>query len=114
MFPNMNGLDPRRVNSMMKQMGINNEEISAIKVTIETEDGILIINDPSVTKITMQGQSSFQISGTVEKEDKEKTIPLDDIKMVSEAANISEEKSKELLTQTDGDIAQAIEKATSE
>ena len=114
MFPNMNGLDPRRMSSMMKQMGITNDEIPATKVTIETTDGVLVINNPSVTKITMQGQSSFQVSGTVEKIDAEKTIPLEDIKMVSEAANISEDKSKELLLQTDGDIAQAIEKATSE
>ncbi|MDD3178333.1 MAG: nascent polypeptide-associated complex protein [Candidatus ainarchaeum sp.] len=107
MFPNMGGLDPRRMQSMMKQMGIENKEISAKRVIIETNDSKIIILEPQVTKITMQGQSSFQISGDIQ-ESKELIIPQEDIDMVSTQANISKEKAKKLLEETKGDIAKAI------
>ena len=107
MFPNMGGLYPRRMQSMMKQMGIENKEIDATRVIIETKDSKIIIEEPQVTKITMQGQSSFQIAGEI-KEEKELVIPQEDIEMVASQANISDEKAKELLEKSEGDIAKAI------
>ena len=105
---NMGGLDPRKVNSMMKQMGISNKELPAKKVIIELEDGTkLIIEEPGVTEITMQGQKSYQVTGEVS-EQKKLTIPDEDIEMVANEANISKEKAKELLKKTNGDIAEAI------
>ena len=67
MFPK---LDPKKMQAVMKQMGINQEEISASSVIIEKEDGNkIIISNPSVVKINMQGQDSFQISGEVSEEE---------------------------------------------
>jgi len=109
MFPGMNGLDPRKINAMMKQMGIENKEIDAKKVIIETNNGKIIITNPSVTEINMQGNKSFQITGDISEGENE--IPEEDIIMVSEGTNISKEKAKKLLLETDGDIAQAIELA---
>jgi len=110
MMPGMGGLDPKKINAMMKQMGIDNQEISAKKVIIETDTGKIIINNPTVTQITMQGQKSYQIAGDVT-ESEELTIPEEDIVMVAESASISSDKAKKLLEQTKGDIAQAIELA---
>lgn len=63
MFP---GLDPKKMQAMMKQMGINQDEVDASRVIIEKEDGgKIIIEDPSVVKINMQGQENFQVSGDV-------------------------------------------------
>jgi nascent polypeptide-associated complex subunit alpha len=108
MIPNMGGIDPRRMKSMMKQMGISNEEIDAIRVIIETENEKLIIDKPNVTKVSMQGQDTYQVLGEVRKEEKNVEIPTADIEMVSSNANISKEKAKKLLEETKGDIAQAI------
>ena len=110
MIPGMNGLDPRKINAMMKQMGIENKEIEAKRVIIETDKGKIIINNPSVTEINMQGNKSFQIAGDVS-EEKGNEIPEEDIIMVSESANTSRDKAKKLLIETKGDIAEAIELA---
>ena len=99
------GMDPKKMQQAMKQMGISSEEIDAKSVIIETQDSRLIIEEPQVVKITMQGQSSFQISGTVRKEEK---TSEEDVKMVAEQAEVSEEKAKEALKDAKGDIAEAI------
>ncbi len=109
MIPGMNGLDPRKINAMMKQMGIENKEIDAKRVVIETDNGNIIITNPSVTEINMQGNRSFQIAGDISEGEKE--IPEEDVVMVSETSKISKDKAKELLLETSGDIAEAIELA---
>ncbi len=108
MFPGMGGIDPRKMQTLMKQMGIENKEIDAEKVIIELKTGSeIIISNPSVTEITMQGNRSYQISGDVEVKEK-LNILEEDIVMVSESANISREDAKALLEKSDGDIAKAI------
>ncbi|HSB47721.1 MAG TPA: nascent polypeptide-associated complex protein [Candidatus Bilamarchaeum sp.] len=99
------GMDPKKMQAMMRQMGIKSEEIAATKVTIETSEGALIIEEPQVVKITMQGQSSFQISGNVRREEK---ASADDIKMIMEQTGCSEEAAKDALEKSGGDIAEAI------
>lgn len=108
MIPGMGGVDPRRMQALMKQMGIENKELSAKKATFELEDGTkMVIENPSITEISMQGNKSYQVVGeaTVEKQ---LEILEEDVVMVSESANISKEKAKELLEKTNGDIAEAI------
>jgi nascent polypeptide-associated complex subunit alpha len=100
------GMDPKKMQAMMRQMGIKSEDISATKVVIETESGqSLIIENPQVTQITMQGQKSFQIAGDVRMEDKSSS---DDIKLIMEKTGCSEEAAKDALEKSGGDIAQAI------
>jgi nascent polypeptide-associated complex subunit alpha len=102
MFP---GLNPKKMNSIMKQMGISQDEIPASKVTIEKEDGNkIILNNPSVTKIKMQGQESFQITGEVSEEE---NFSEEDIKTITEKTNCSEDEAKNALQET-GDLAEAI------
>ena len=103
----MPGMDPRQMQQMMKQMGIKSEEISAKSVVIETDEAKLIIENPQVTKISMQGNDSFQISGTVRKEE---SISQEDVKMVAEQGEVSEEKARDALVEAKGDIAEAIMK----
>ncbi len=99
------GMDPKKMQALMRQMGIKSEEISASKVTIETSSGAIIIEEPQVTKITMQGQASFQIAGNVRVEEKSSA---EDIRMVMEQAGCSEEEAKAALEKSGGDIAEAI------
>jgi nascent polypeptide-associated complex subunit alpha len=99
------GMDPKKMQAMMRQMGIKSEDISATKVTIETSEGLLIIENPEIVKITMQGQTSFQISGNVRKEEK---TSADDIKMIMEQTGCTEDQAKSALEKSGGDIAEAI------
>ena len=70
MFPGLG--NPRQMQGMLKKMGISQEDVPAKKVTIEKIDGSkTIINNPSVTKIKMQGQETFQIAGEISEEAEE-------------------------------------------
>lgn len=99
------GIDPGKMKAMMKQMGIKQEEIEALRVIIEKEDGKIIIENPNVQKVTMQGQDSWQITGEVREES---GISEQDIGMVAEKTGKSLEEAKNALEESDGDIAEAI------
>ncbi|HED05414.1 MAG TPA: nascent polypeptide-associated complex protein [Ignavibacteria bacterium] len=102
MFPNMN---PKKMQQMMKQMGIAQENINASRVIIEKEEGKIIIENPSVVMIKVQGQESFQISGDVKEEVEE--ISEQDIKTIMEKTGTSEEEARKTLEKT-SDLAEAI------
>ena len=101
------GFDPKKMKSMMKQLGINQEDIEAKRVIIEKEDGKIIIENPSVQKIKMQGQESWQITG----ESREESLGLseEDIALVAEKTGKSKIEAKKALEETH-DIAEAIVK----
>lgn len=103
MFPN---LDPKKMQALMKQMGMAQEEIPAERVIIECEDKNIIISEPSVIKIKMQGQSNFQISGNISEESKNNS--KEDIKTIIEKTSCSEEEAKQALEEANGDLADAI------
>lgn len=105
MFPGMN---PKKMQGMMKQMGISQEEIPSSKVTIEKTDGSkIVIDNPSVTKIKMQGQETFQVAGETKEESPELGISQEDIQTVVEKTGVSEEDAKKSLEKT-GDLAESI------
>lgn len=104
----LGGLNPKKMQAMMKQLGMNQEEISASKVTIEkTDGGKILIENPSVTKINMQGQESFQISGEAKEESESQEITEEDVKTVVEKTGTTEEKARKALEET-GDLAETI------
>jgi nascent polypeptide-associated complex subunit alpha len=105
MFP---GLNPKKVQAMMKQMGIGQEEIPAKQVIIRQEDKNIIIENPSVVKINMQGQESFQISGDVSEEEKTEDNEDEDIKTIAEKTGCSQEEAREALDKANGDLTEAI------
>ncbi len=108
MFPGLGGMNPKKMEGMMKQMGISQNEIPASKVTIEKENGSrLIIENPSVIKMNVQGSDMFQITGDEKEENPEVEISEEDIKQVMEKTGVSEEQAKEALENT-GDLAEAI------
>ncbi len=100
-------MNPKKMQGMMKQMGISQEEVDASKVTIEKTDGSkIIINNPSIQKIKMQGQETFQIAGDISEEESEK-FSQEDIQTIIEKTGVSEEKARETLEETE-DLAEAI------
>ena len=102
-------LNPEKMKALMKQMGMNQEEIDASKVTIEKKDGTnIIIENPSVIKINVQGNDSFQVSGDVKQESEKPQITEQDIKQVIEKTGCTETQAKEVLENVKGDLAEAI------
>ncbi len=120
MFP---GLNPKKMQAMMKKMGIAQQSIPANKVIIEKDDGNIIIENPSIVKINMQGQTNFQISGDIskegesEEEDEDEETNLseeqgdttqEDIKTIIEKTNCLEQEAKIAYEKADKDLAEAI------
>ena len=101
----MPGMNPRQMNKMMQKMGIKQDEIEASEVIIKTPEKNIIIKNPSVTKVDMMGQKTFQIIGEVTEES---PMSEEDINTVSEQANVSKEEAKKELEKTSGDLAEAI------
>jgi nascent polypeptide-associated complex subunit alpha len=115
------GLDPRKMEQMMKQMGIDTEEIEATRVVITTPDGDLVFSEADVTKIEAQGQETYQIVGSPDLEEDtdaagaveaaepaEAEIPDADIEIVATRAGVGKDEAREALEATDGDLAAAI------
>ena len=100
MFPG--AINPKQMQTMMKRMGIKMEEIDAEEVIIRCSDREIVITNPGVAKVVMQGQASFQITGqehTREIEEAEVSIEIDDddVKMVAEQAGTSEDEARAAL-----------------
>jgi nascent polypeptide-associated complex subunit alpha len=122
------GMNPRKMKQMMKQMGIDVEDIDAERVVIETADGDLVFDGAQVTKMDAQGQETYQIvgsptevesgsaAGAVEAagadddaaDEGDAGIPDEDVALVAERAGVPQSTAREALEDADGDLAAAI------
>lgn len=103
------GIDPKKMQAMMRQMGIKQEEIDALRVVIEKADGTKTIVEPAnVTKIVMQGQQTWQVAGTA-REEEGNLVSEEDVNLVMEKTGKNEKEVRKALEET-GDIAEAIVK----
>jgi nascent polypeptide-associated complex subunit alpha len=99
-------INPKQMERMMKQMGIQATDIEAEEVVIKTPDKEIVISNPQVSKVKAMGQETFQITGDVSERSREE-ISEEDAEMVAEQAGVSLEEAKEMLEETK-DIAEAI------
>ena len=116
------GMNPRKMKQMMKQMGIDVDEIDAERVVIETGDGDLVFSAPQVTRMDAQGQQTYQIVGEPDEvadagaggddagdaDADADAIPDSDVAIVAERAGVPESEARAALEATDGDLAAAI------
>ena len=121
------GMNPRKMKQMMKQMGIDVEELDAERVVVETADGDLVFENPQVTRMNAQGQQTYQIvgdpdevadaggasaveaaDGDVAGDDADDGIPDEDVALVAERAGVPKPTARETLEAHDGDLAAAI------
>ena len=109
MFGGLGGVNPAQMKAMMKQMGIKQDEVSAKRVIIEKEGSRIVIDNPNVQKITMQGQESWQITGQAREESSAVEISQDDVDLVMEKTGKSEKEVRKVLGETK-DLAEAIVK----
>ncbi len=101
------GFNPREMEKMMRKLGMNVESVDAVEVIIKCESKELIIRNPVVQKIRVQGIESFQIQGEVE-EKPLLAIKDEDVELVAQQANVSMEEARKALEECNGDIAEAI------
>jgi nascent polypeptide-associated complex subunit alpha len=107
----MFNMNPKKIQGMMKKMGMSQTDIPAKKVIIQGEQSDIIIENPSVSKISMQGQETFQISGQIteqESEQSQQEQAKKDIEQVMEKTGVSKEKAEQALKESNGDLAEAI------
>lgn len=115
MFPGLGGMDPRRMKQLMRQMGIKSEELDVKRVVFELAGGSkLVFEGPQVSAIDLGGQKTYTIIGTPKEEkagpELGRGIPEADAEMVAAQAKVSMEKARGALEETNGDIAEAIQK----
>lgn len=112
MFPGMGGrIDPRRMNQMMKQLGIDVREMDGVQeVVIRTATRDYVFQNADVTIMRAQGQDTYQVVGKPEVREHEArlSIPDEDVKMVAQQSGKSDEQARAALEATKGDIAEAI------
>jgi nascent polypeptide-associated complex subunit alpha len=124
------GMNPRKLQQMMEQMGIDMDELDAEEVVIRTADGReLVFPDAQVTRMDAQGQQTYQIVGEPEErdatavggasadadadagaspDDAEPEVLDSDVQLVAQRAGVDEATAREALVDNDGDLAAAI------
>lgn len=106
------GMNPRQMQKMMKQMGIQQQEIDAHRVEIFCSDKKIIIEPADVSKVNMMGQQTFQVVGEIREESLDSTPEIndEDIQTVVEQTGVSEEDARAAIEECEGDLAEAIMK----
>jgi nascent polypeptide-associated complex subunit alpha len=124
------GLDPRKMKQMMKQMGIDVDELDAEEVVITKSDGEeLVFDDPEITVMDARGQETYQVVGEPETRDSTAgavesgaesesgggsdtsgSIPDEDVEIVAQRTGASQDDARAALEATDGDLAAAVER----
>lgn len=108
-------MNPRQMNQMMKKLGINVKEIPNVeKVIILTEKKEFVFTDAEVTVMDAQGQKTYQVTGNPSIANREKKLPDEDINLIVEQTGVSKKQAEKVLKETDGDIAEAIMKLSSD
>ena len=101
----------RDMRRMLDKMGLNMQEMTNIEeVVIRTDSKEIFLIKPQVIEMKGKESTIFQIiAGDIEEKEREvPTFSEEDIIIVMQQASSSREKAILALTDTKGDIAQAI------
>ncbi len=109
-------INPRQAKRMMQRMGLSMGEVPDVQeVILRTSTKEIVVENPEVAVLDMQGQKIFQVTGEriTEKELEEKpakkvTIPEEDVRLVADQTGKSVEEAQRALEETAGDLAKAI------
>ena len=112
----MFGLSPRDLKRQLKRLGIklDVEELENVNtVSIEMPGKMLVIDEPQVIIMKLQGQTIFYIMGEpreVEVEEEAPSIEIseEDVQLVASQAGVSLEEARKALEISEGDLAKAI------
>ncbi|MAF34714.1 nascent polypeptide-associated complex protein [Candidatus Woesearchaeota archaeon] len=103
-------MNPAQLQKAMKKFGIQQQDIDAIRVIIETPETNLVFENPSVARVSMGGQDSFQVVGEPVETPKESgpAFTEEDVTTVAGQASVDEDKARAALEKSEGDLAAAI------
>ena len=103
-------MSPREANRMMSRMGMQVQQVEDVtRVVIESASKKIIIDEPEVAIVTVQGQKVYQIGGgRTREEGSTVATSQDDAKLVAAQAGVSIDQAASALQQSGGDLAQAI------
>jgi len=99
---------------MMQKMGMKVDEVPSVSaVIIKTVGREIVIEEPNVTLVTVQGQAMYQIAGGRVSESSIETpiqtAPLEsDVQLVAQQTGRSLEEARKALAEAGGDLAKAI------
>jgi nascent polypeptide-associated complex subunit alpha len=107
------GRDAKR---MMEKMGMKVDEIEGVtEVLIRTAAREIVIEEPIVSSIVVQGQRMYQITGGSAHERTPSTetppptqVPDEDVKLVAEQTGRTVDEARVALKESGGDLAEAI------
>jgi len=106
MFPGGGGMNDRKMQQMMKQMGIDMQELDAEEVVIRTPDEELVFSDADVQRMDAQGQQTYTIVGEPE------SRPLgeggDSGSSSADTSDAGDEESEPVIEESEGDGEAAI------
>lgn len=112
-------MNPREQRRMMQRMGMNMDAVPDVQqVIIRTSGKDIVIDEPQVTILNVQGQKMYQIiGGEVSEQAPSQHQPAkaaqamfseEDVRLVADQTGKSLEKAKEALEECQGDLAKAI------
>ena len=112
-------MNPREQKRMMQRMGMNMDSVADVQqVIIRTADKDIVIDEPEVAILQVQGQKMYQIIGGQVSEQApsqrgataaaKPSFNEEDVQLVADQTGKSLEKAKEALQECGGDLAKAI------
>jgi len=101
---------------MMQRMGMSMDGVEDVtEVVIRTPSKEIVIEQPEVAMLNMQGQKIYQVvGGTVTERKPERTtsskpaVSEEDVRLVADQTGKSVEEAKNALIECEGDLAKAI------
>ena len=125
-------MNPRKMEQMMDQMGIDLTEIDAEEVIIRTAEVEYVFDDADVQRMDAQGQQTYQVVGEPDERPRgesgggaddaaaeeesggsEADVADQDVEVVAQRAGVSESAAREALAET-GDLAAAVRRLEDE
>ena len=102
-------INPREANRMMQRMGMQVQQLDDVtKVIMESPTRRIVIDNPEVATVTVQGQTVYQVGGGTMREEGVGGASDEDAKLVASQAGVTIEQATSALRQSNGDLAQAI------
>ena len=108
-------VNPREAKRMMQRMGMNMDAVPDVEqVIIKTPTKEIIIEQPEVAILQMQGQKIFQVAGgnvTEKASERASSLPKvseEDARLVADQTGKSIEEARSALEDCEGDLAKAI------
>jgi nascent polypeptide-associated complex subunit alpha len=98
---------------MMQRMGLSMNAVEGVEqVIIKTANKEIVINEPEVSILEVQGQKMFQVAGgqIAEKSVERKVtgVAEEDVRLVADQTGKNLEEARKALEESGGDLAKAI------